>query len=63
MLLPLDSSVVGGTFQAVPGLDSDETPELKISGLTRYDMLFASVEVPFVFYPTEEQTREFIDGS
>lgn len=63
VLPALGGSLVSGTFQTNSGLDTDRTPALKISGLTKYDMLFTSVEIPFVFYPTEEQTREFIDGS
>ena len=63
VLLPLNSALASGTFQANTDLDSDDPPALKISGLTKYDVWLASIEIPFVFYPTAEQTREFIDGS
>jgi len=33
---------------------------VKISGVTKYDLLVTSIDVPFVYYPTEEQAREFI---
>lgn len=37
-----------------------ENPQVKISGVTKYQLLFASIDVPFTYYPTSEQTREFI---
>jgi len=55
---PLDSTYVKGTFQT----DSDDNgaQSIKITGLTKYDAFFTSIEIPFVYYPTEEQAREFI---
>ena len=58
-LQPLSSSFVSGTFQT----DSDvnkESKSVKITGTTKYDMILTSIDVPFVYYPTEEQAREFI---
>ena len=40
--------------------DSENTPIVKISGVTKYDVFFTSLDVPFVYYPTEDQAREFI---
>ncbi|QLH03666.1 hypothetical protein C5F47_09005 [Nitrosopumilus cobalaminigenes] len=57
-LQPLDSSFVKGTFHT--DVNSDEAQSVKISGVTKYDMLITSIDVPFVYYPTEEQAREFI---
>jgi hypothetical protein len=57
-LQPLGSSYVKGTFHT--DVDSDEAKSIKISGVTKYDMLFTSIDVPFVYYPTDEQAREFI---
>ncbi len=37
-----------------------ENPQVKISGVTKYQLLFASIDVPFTYYPTYDQTREFI---
>lgn len=37
-----------------------ENPQVKISGVTKYQLLFASIDVPFTYYPTQDQTREFI---
>jgi len=39
--------------------DSEST-EVKISGVTKYDVFFTSIDVPFVYYPTADQAREFI---
>jgi len=57
-LQPLDSSYVKGTFHT--DVNSDEAQSVKISGVTTYDMVFTTIDVPFVYYPTEEQAREFI---
>ncbi len=62
VLPALGSSLVKGTFETDSGMDPDDPPTLKISGLAEYDVLLASIGIPFVFHPTEEQTREFIDG-
>ena len=58
-LQPLDSSYVTGIFHTDINSD-DEAKSVKISGVTKYDMLITSIDVPFVYYPTEEQAREFI---
>ncbi|MHA7646258.1 hypothetical protein [Nitrosopumilus sp. S4] len=58
-LQPLDSNNVKGTFQTYSNSDG-KTNSVKITGETKYDVLFASINVPFVYYPTEEQAREFI---
>ena len=57
-LQPLDSSYVKGTFHT--DANSGESHSVKISGVTKYDLLVTSIDVPFVYYPTEEQAREFI---
>ena len=57
-LQPLDNSFVKGTFHT--DVNSNETHSIKISGVTKYDLLITSLDVPFAYYPTEEQAREFI---
>ncbi len=59
ILQPLDSSYVKGTFYTNSNVD-EESKSIKISGVTKYDIFFTSIDVPFVYYPTEEQAREFI---
>ena len=38
-----------------------ESKFVKISGITKYDLLITTIEVPFDYYPTDEQTRKFIE--
>ncbi len=57
-LQPLDTSYVKGTFHT--DINADESSSLKISGVIKYDLLGTTVDVPFVYYPTDEQAREFI---
>ena len=57
-LNPLSSSFVEGTFTTETS--SNEFQSVKISGITKYDLLVASIDVPFDYYPSEEQTRKFI---
>lgn len=59
VLPALGSSSVSGTFLRDSDVDS-EVSSVKISGITKYNVIFTSVDIPFVFYPTEEQAREFI---
>ena len=58
-LQPLESSYVKGTFHTDVN-SNDESDSVRISGVTKYDMIITSLDVPFVYYPTEEQAREFI---
>ena len=57
-LQPLDSSFVKGTFHTYS--DNEESQSVKISGVTKYDLYFTTIDVPFVYYPTEDEAREFI---
>jgi hypothetical protein len=61
VLPPLSKSLADGTFQTDSKSQSEnDGTVVKISGITTYDVLFTSIDVPFVFYPSEEQAREFI---
>ena len=57
-LYPISSIYVEGTFTT--NTNSDESKSVKISGITKYDLLITTIEVPFDYYPTDEQTRKFI---
>ena len=57
-LYPISSISVKGTFTT--DTNSDESKSVKISGITKYDLLITTIEVPFDYYPTDEQTRKFI---
>jgi hypothetical protein len=51
-----------GVFLKEQKTDSED-PQVKISGTTKYQLLFATLDVPFTYYPTQDQTREFIQDS
>ena len=57
-LQPLESSNVKGTFHT--DSNNDESKSVKITGIMKYDIVLTAIDVPFVFYPTDEQAREFI---
>ncbi|MCJ8305681.1 MAG: hypothetical protein HRU07_01365 [Nitrosopumilus sp.] len=58
-LQPLDSSYVNGIFHTNSNTD-EESKTVKITGITKYDLIITSIDIPFVYYPTEEQASEFI---
>lgn len=58
-LQPLSSSYVEGTIHTSSD-NEDESSSVKLTGVTKYDIFFTSLDVPFVYYPTPEQAREFI---
>ena len=58
-LQPIKSSIAYGTIVTDSGADSEDAI-VKITGTTKYDIGFTSIDVPFVYYPTEQQAREFI---
>lgn len=61
MLPSLAKATTGGTF--LREQQADDNAKVKISGVTKYQLLFASIDVPFTYYPTYDQTREFIRDS
>jgi hypothetical protein len=58
-LYPLGHTFVKGTFHTDPNTN-EESQLIKITGVTKYHLVVASIDVPFVYYPTQEQAREFI---
>ena len=42
---------------------NENVPSVKLTGTTKYDILFASINIPFTYYPTQEEAREFIHGT
>ncbi|MEO9309594.1 MAG: hypothetical protein ABI337_04800 [Nitrososphaera sp.] len=59
MLPALGKATTSGLWLKEHSAESDNA-QVKISGVTKYQLLFTSIEVPFTYYPTQEQTREFI---
>jgi len=60
VLPPLSEKEVKGKLKTDPNTETQEGDIVKISGITKYDISFLTIDVPFVFYPNEEQAREFI---
>ena len=60
VLPPLDKISVSGTYLKDSNIKSQENTLVKINGFTKYNVFFTTIDVPFVFYPTPEQAREFI---
>jgi len=42
---------------------SSNVPNIKLTGTSKYGISIISVNVPFTYYPTEQEAREFIHGS
>ena len=59
-LQPLSSSYVKGMFHTDSSTDDDKSESVKITGVTKYDIFFTSLNIPFVYYPTPDQASEFI---
>ena len=57
-LYPITNTHVNGTFTTEQ--KSDESKSVKISAIIKYDLLGIFIEIPFDYYPTNEQTRKFI---
>ena len=38
----------------------NQSPTVKISGITKYDVFFTSIEIPFIYFLSADQAREFI---
>jgi len=55
---PISNTHVSGTFTT--DQKSDESKSVKISAIIKYDLWGMSIEIPFDYYPTDEQTRKFI---
>lgn len=58
-LQPLSSSYVDGKIYTSSQTE-DESESVKLTGITKYNLLFTSLDIPFVYYPTSEQASEFI---
>jgi hypothetical protein len=64
---------MGKTIQKAPFLadnaildkynKNDNVPSVKLTGTTKYDFLFASINIPFTYYPTQDEASAFIHGT
>ena len=72
-LQPLVIPPIGKTVSQAPFLadnkilhkydTSDNVPNIKLTGTSKYEILIITVNVPFTYYPTQQEAREFIHGS
>jgi len=51
-----DNTVLGKYEQ------TENSPSLRLDGTTTYNLLFITLKIPFTYYPTQEEAREFIHG-
>jgi LEA14-like dessication related protein len=42
---------------------NSNVPSIKLTGTSKYEIWIISVNVPFTYYPTQQEAREFIHGS
>ena len=42
---------------------SNSIPNVKLTGTSKYGISIISLNVPFIYYPTEQEASEFIHGS
>lgn len=40
----------------------ENSPSLRVDGSIAYNLLFTTLKIPFTYYPTQEEAREFIHG-
>lgn len=62
ILSPMSKSIVNGIYQKddQTELEENQSAIVKISGITKYEVLFTSLEIPFIYFPTDDQARGFI---
>ena len=73
ILEPSTIPAMGNTIQKAPFLadnaildkynKNDNVPSVKLTGTTKYDLLFASINIPFTYYPTQDEASAFIHGT
>jgi len=40
----------------------EDSPALRLDGTIAYNLLFTTLKIPFTYFPTQEEAREFIHG-
>lgn len=43
--------------------NTNNVPSLKMTGTSEYTVFFTTISIPFTYYPTQDEAREFIDGA
>ena len=62
VLSSMSKATVNGVYlkEDPTKVNENQSPNVKISGITKYDVFFTSLEIPFIYFPSDDQAREFI---
>ncbi len=62
ILSSMSKATVNGIYQKdeQSKMEEYQSSTVKISGITKYDVFFTSLEIPFIYFPSDDQAREFI---
>ncbi len=62
LLSSMSKVTVNGIYQKdeQSKMEGYQSSTVKISGITKYDVFFTSLEIPFIYFPSDDQAREFI---
>ena len=62
ILSSMSKATVNGIYlkEDLTKIEKNQSPTVKISGITKYDIFFTSLEIPFIYFPSDDQAREFI---
>lgn len=62
ILSSMSKASVNGVYlkEDLIDIEENQSPNVKISGITKYDVFFTTLEIPFIYFPTDTQAREFI---
>ena len=63
VLPALGKVVVEGTYHTdlkPEEVNNESESPVTISGISKYDLFFTTIDVPFIYFPPAEQAREFI---
>ena len=60
VLSSMSKATVNGVYLKEDQNMKEQSSDVKISGITKYDVFFTSLEIPFIYFPTNDQAREFI---
>ena len=62
ILSSMSKTMVNGVYlkEDLFEIEENQSPIVKISGITKYDIFFTTLEIPFIYFPSDTQAREFI---
>ena len=62
ILSSMSKASVNGIYlkEDLTEVEENQSLTVKISGITKYDVFFTTLEIPFIYFPSDDQAREFI---